>query len=1629
MWGGRPSPTVCKYFAQGNCKHGSRCKFSHAHQSNFVNGNSSNAPNRALNLIDADEQIRCFQRFRRQIIQEEHFLNYKELESRLHEEFGETRTWSKRLVDACNGIRRMLASIELSIDAAIATHQILTLHDLQSMIMENKDFKELDSFENVQVGSLLHHRKIVIFFRPSETVRSRLTIPQLSSIDVMNKFLEEMRPGGLLQQIRSSMSDEDDTHEVYKTRISSVLTDLALSKGYSEETDLCVFLKGHSFIIWLLSFSRRHMNDVEFSFKHALSDAAEEYDENAMKDATALHIDLMEAYGMKMLRGPAAWWNSVRRRVRGLNDNLALAFVERCLTTYPRISKLDAHVTARGQETRRQSNGNGICHVGVVDVPGSTVEVDGSSSSPDDDDAEPCDDSGSEHKSLGEESCGFSVLQGVRNVRFRSGWGLEEMRFNGMATVAADCCCPPSYKAYFEIEILDMRTAELTKLEKKQKSKTPERQKKAAISTHCRNAGPYLDSDSEGDYVSSEEEDEEKDGEDEVEEDEEKYEDEEEDWSGGIDDEWRPVTTLLRCGFVLPSFRASRGRDKGDSDDSAASSQSLHAFEVGDRVVLSATYMSCRDARYGPLIPDQVGFVVEVDADSDERYLVSTTRFGGGSQWWYQQKALYPKDCEPDIDHDSCSTDCEADCCGLGGDSLSWAWDGVRQSLLHNGKKGRGHCGAAWTPGTVLGIACDMESRRLRLSVDGRFDDDDRGGFEVPQGRFRLIPALAMDHGRVRCNLGGEKFRFAPPGEGFLSFAALKLLLHGEGGSRYEEFLLSGNPNRTRISHEFVEKREVGRAGGRELQLKPGDLVMLARDASAIPVGGNISRFAEGLKQGEVGWLIEVDRKSPPPYRVCTMRGDQFWYDEDQLIFCARAADDNTSMKYVQMFAPLVLCSLRRIPLSSPAARQLCSFDTDSVVHIILKRLSDAGLRLRLSDVEALAMAEADFLAACGGSIVNGGLTLLGLLQSHDLLSVLLLEKDSRDITLSGTTVQDCQAVSRVDSFTLADTLVDIFQQQFKCDNKDEDGVQNGGIIPVLARVETRVCEVYGSGSFLALSGGVSFAAFCAEHCAAHLVCGSSPYLDSAHRISGAGSVQTQLEGKRLSRLLEVAFLASALSDKASFGSNESATLDEGARNGVAETTFKGDDLVVMKRVRQAVERHFDSRLDSLGFSDPAAVLEEARHFGVASAGEGTSFAWPIHAAECLVSSDPREIPAEESQETMLHAAALEVKWAPMLVDLSEWLDWRSRYFECLGPFRLCIAQLWHRADSEAGRVSAGAVDHLFHHKQRSGEGWTASTDTCASGPTFIILEVSEGHFVKVPDRPDMASFQLAVEAMESSAAAAAALGMVVRLGGVDALVEQFALLAELVETHLAASRQQPFRAAGFVFAATRAIPQVLRLQLGVPLFVDPFVRVMPGADRLLLDQCNSIADFAALRQIGLFQGRRAWMQDSAGGMAAMTERLNVIAKDLVDYVDVCPSPDNFPVSSIGNYEPNLKAGFTESQTAVDFVTPSDMSLIESYHGRLHPDTEKICLAVRHKFGLAEGQGPPNLEFLALLNRAIKGLAAELYAKDVHFVLEVQQFEILKFDVCLFAYHPSICKQTPQTLNPNPRGLLLSHEP
>ena len=974
-------PAMCRYFAGGCCKNGSKCKFNHSpSQLELARRNDRHGASHQQ-IDDGKEQIKYLQHLRRQTIQQGQFLDYKELESQLHEEFGETKRWSKRLVDHCNSIRRILSTIEISIDAAIATHQLLTLHDLQEILMENKDFKELYSFENVKVGSLLHHRKIIAYFRPSERIKVSKIIPKLSSLDILNEFLDEMRPGGMLQQINSTISDDDDPHEVYREKIRLVLDNVALAKGWTETADLCVYIKGHSFIVWLLSFSRRHMNDIQSSFKEALADAAEQYDENVMRDAMAVHIDLMEADALEKLRGAAAWWRRVRKHTSGLDTSLALAFVKRCITTYPRISQLLIPAASKGTSPPKGDDSLNVTS-GRVSM-GSRIDSGPGSWSCQDHDEDTRDDSGSEHDSPDEEGCDFWPMRGSRGVSFRdlTDWGPSEMRFDGYATARADCCCPPSYKAYFEIEILDLGPSEREE-QQQMMLQVPGRQEKAAPLPIVPPSGCKLDDD-EWSVASGVEE--------EGQEENRRERDGDQDQNTKRTKDRRHATTLLRCGFMMPAFRASRrlprqakyaqkatapafrvgdrvvlsgayrscedaedgplspgqegfvvrvdpdprttipylvstqriggiswwyhaaaldpadggsGKSESatidhgwDSDDSAAeNSENLlqssgcagpsrarsdepahwHAaqktrrpFKVGDRVVLSSAYLSCADAADGPLSRCQEGFVIEVDSDldSDKPYLVSHRRTGG-IQWWYQAAALerhqYGHDnleqeqgddpdpeCEESQESDGSGS--EVDGSSLGGDTLSWAWDGLQRARLHGGEA-TAMGGAAWTAGTVLGLACDMESRRLRLSVDGRFDESfDGGGFEVPPGRVRLLPAVAMDRGMLRYNLGGAPFRFAPPGEGYLSFASLKALLQGQDGPRYESILRASDPGRPATVQQPFRAGALGRgvSARTPAPLRKGDLVMLA--------GNSLGTSRDGLRPGEVGWLMEVD--------------------------------------------------------------------------------------------------------------------------------------------------------------------------------------------------------------------------------------------------------------------------------------------------------------------------------------------------------------------------------------------------------------------------------------------------------------------------------------------------------------------------------------------------------------------------------------------------------------------------------------------------------------------------------------------------------------------------------------------------------------------------------------------------
>jgi ankyrin repeat protein len=133
---------------------------------------------------------------------------------------------------------------------------------------------------------------------------------------------------------------------------------------------------------------------------------------------------------------------------------------------------------------------------------------------------------------------------------------------------------------------------------------------------------------------------------------------------------------------------------------------------------------------------------------------------------------------------------------GVGDDESSWGVDGDRLLKWHNGESSFG--GRKWQDGDVIGLACDLRAESLLLQKDEVKDSDTSGttpggggiwmslngdfspphslAFHLPQGLGGLYAAFSSCSGAVRCNLGEEPFKYAPPGEGFMPMCSFSKL-------------------------------------------------------------------------------------------------------------------------------------------------------------------------------------------------------------------------------------------------------------------------------------------------------------------------------------------------------------------------------------------------------------------------------------------------------------------------------------------------------------------------------------------------------------------------------------------------------------------------------------------------------------------------------------------------------------------------------------------------------------------------------------------------------------------------------------------------------------------------------------
>ena len=104
---------------------------------------------------------------------------------------------------------------------------------------------------------------------------------------------------------------------------------------------------------------------------------------------------------------------------------------------------------------------------------------------------------------------------------------------------------------------------------------------------------------------------------------------------------------------------------------------------------------------------------------------------------------------------------------GVGDCFDSWAVDGIRRFKWHkNLLGGRQEWGVKWVQGDVIGIACNMLTRQMLVSLNGDYREPNGVVFDLPHTALVMYPALfSSDDCHVHVNLGHAPFKHAHPSQ------------------------------------------------------------------------------------------------------------------------------------------------------------------------------------------------------------------------------------------------------------------------------------------------------------------------------------------------------------------------------------------------------------------------------------------------------------------------------------------------------------------------------------------------------------------------------------------------------------------------------------------------------------------------------------------------------------------------------------------------------------------------------------------------------------------------------------------------------------------------------------------------
>ena len=498
-------------------------------------------------------------------------------------------------------------------------------------------------------------------------------------------------------------------------------------------------------------------------------------------------------------------------------------------------------------------------------------------------------------------------------------------------------------------------------------------------------------------------------------------------------------------------------------------------------------------------------------------------------------------------------------------------------------------------------------------------------------------------------------------------------------------------------------------------------------------------------------------------------------------------------------------------------------------------------------------------------------------------------------------------------------------------------------LLSLLSAVETRVAEENGVRSFAALGLG-SFAAFCERHQDV-----LQPLVTAACISPGGGAPAAQQPPPRPALLAFLRQLpARALQPSSDGGS-----------------------------VRVAAAAHFgEAAVAALSDAEWGSVLADPdARSGASRGGEFPALAAllfdasaPAHTAAASLRSPPASeearalplLPAGPLGALREADALAALRCVPPLADPAAHTAWAELFAPSLGP----LASFLRRS--------------------------TAASELC-------MLETQRGAFVRLPAEPSARSFADALQRGDGVAAAAHATGLVAAAGHIS--LAPLALLVSHMDAAVAVDVRNTASgdaSAALATAALSCLPPAMHVPLWAPVFWAPFCAGVPGADaRLLAAGGSEPASLHALAMLSVPLGVPIWL-------AALQARLfsPVPTGDLRSQAAETKPALSEPANGTAPVLPAPPVAHDADIELSREAEAASVALVPRETRASHEEGDQcaaLCSTIASRFGFNMPASADEATRCAVQElqrgwaRAIERLAAELYAKDTHFVLELVQ--------------------------------------